>query len=137
MYPQKTYNLTDIIDKGLNWYLNQNLAKQLVIAVGVAVVAAELAPKNSYYPQPKPKPIRRNDFTDTTKSDTVIKQDFLCNRCKEPTDYMEFHHIDGDRSNNRPSNCEGLCPACHAIKTRKVKRFSDRFSQAKPFFPRI
>ena len=33
----------------------------------------------------------------------------------------DYHHIDGDRSNNRPSNCEALCPYCHAEKTRNRK----------------
>ncbi len=133
---QRTYTVTDIFNKATNWYFNLKPLQQFVVLAGVVIVLAELAPKNYSYYQPKPKPIPRNDFTDTTQKDTAIKQGNACNSCKEATDYMEFHHIDGDRSNNRPSNCEGLCPACHAIKTRKVKRFSDRFSQAKPFFPR-
>ena len=119
---KKTYTVTDIFNKATNWYFNLKPLQQFVVLAGAVIVLAELAPKNSYYTQPKPKPIRRNNFTDTTERDTVIKQDFVCNRCKEPTDYMEFHHIDGDRSNNRPSNCEALCPACHAEKTRK-RRF--------------
>ena len=34
----------------------------------------------------------------------------------------DFDHKDNDRSNNSYSNCQALCPICHAIKTRKKKR---------------
>jgi len=123
MYPQKTYSLTDIIDKGLNWYLNQNLVKQLVIAVGVAVVAAELAPKtnNFNYIRPIAKPLPRKYFTDYTKRETKIRQGFLCNSCRLSPKHLEYHHRDGNHSNNSPSNCEGLCLDCHADKHRKMK----------------
>lgn len=69
----------------------------------------------------KPQPKKRNDFSKSTKYDTKIRQLYACNDCKNPTYYWEFHHIDGDRSNNSPSNCEGLCPLCHAKKTRKTR----------------
>lgn len=32
---------------------------------------------------------------------------------------FDFDHIDNDRSNNDFSNCQALCPNCHAIKTRR------------------
>jgi 5-methylcytosine-specific restriction endonuclease McrA len=30
----------------------------------------------------------------------------------------DYDHIDGNRSNNKISNCQALCPNCHAKKTR-------------------
>ncbi|MEK0367332.1 MAG: HNH endonuclease signature motif containing protein [Nitrosopumilus sp.] len=30
----------------------------------------------------------------------------------------DFDHTDGDRGNNNTSNCQALCPTCHALKTR-------------------
>jgi len=63
----------------------------------------------------------RRDFSESTKESAKFWQGYVCNRCKQPTEIWEFHHIDGDRSNNRPSNCEALCPNCHAKKTRTNK----------------
>jgi len=62
----------------------------------------------------------RKDFTKTTKEDTWRRQGFRCNSCGDYSKYPEFHHIDGNRGNNYPSNCEALCPNCHAKKTRKT-----------------
>ena len=32
---------------------------------------------------------------------------------------VDWHHRNGDRSDNKESNCVALCPNCHAIKTRR------------------
>ena len=64
----------------------------------------------------------RRDFSKSTMESTKFLQGYVCNRCKQPTDLWEFHHKDWNRSNNRPSNCEALCPNCHAKKTRKKKK---------------
>jgi HNH endonuclease len=37
--------------------------------------------------------------------------------CKESSGVWDFDHIDGNGSNNAPSNCQALCPNCHAKKT--------------------
>jgi len=70
-----------------------------------------------FFIRPTPEP--RKDFTKTTKDDTLRRQGFRCNFCGEYLEYPEFHHKDGNRVNNYPSNCEALCPNCHAKKTRK------------------
>jgi len=46
------------------------------------------------------------------------------NRCKlcGKKELLEFDHINGDKSNNDISNCQALCPNCHAKKTRKRKK---------------
>jgi len=119
---QRTYTVTDIFNKATNWYFNLKPLQQFVVLAGVVIVLAELAPKtnNFNYIQPIAKPLPRKDFTDTTKRDTIIRQGFVCNSCYQPTKHWDFHHISG-RSNNMPSNCEALCPNCHAEKTRKKK----------------
>ena len=122
MYPQKTYSLTEAVNKIGNWYSKLSFAQQAVVLVGAVVVLREIAPKrNYYYSDPKPLPAPRKDFPETTKKLTKIKQGFVCNSCKKPPKFWEFHHIDGNRSNNKPSNCEGLCLDCHADKHRKMK----------------
>lgn len=120
---QRTYTVTDIFNKATNWYFNLKPLQQFVVLAGVVIVLAELAPKtnNLNYIQPITKPLPRKDFTDYTKKETKIRQGFVCNSCKKPTAFMEFHHINRNRANNSFSNCEGLCPNCHAEKTRQAK----------------
>ena len=54
----------------------------------------------------------------------IIKQQPLCVRCMAKgrvTAVQEIHHKDGDRTNNSPSNLEGLCKQCHSIITYKIR----------------
>jgi len=107
---------------------NLNLKTILLVAAEIIVIAAfvkliddienkRVVYSNQYFVKPLPK--KRKDFTKSTKEFTKIRQGYVCNWCKQPTELWDFHHIDKDRSNNWPSNCEGLCPLCHAKKTRK------------------
>ena len=68
-----------------------------------------------------PPPKKRRVFSETTKRTALFRQGFVCNMCKMPSELWDYHHIDGVRSNNWPSNCEALCPNCHAKKTRIKK----------------
>ena len=110
---QRTYTVTDIFNKATNWYFNLKPLQQFVVLAGVVIVLAELAPKTNYLNYvstiPKPKPLPRKDFTESTKRYTKLRQGFVCNSCYQPTKHWDFHHIDGNRSNNSSSNCEGLC----------------------------
>jgi len=125
MYTQKTYSLTDIANKIGNWYFNLNVIQQAVVLIGVGLLLREIAPKNYYYSAPKPVsillPMPRKDFSESTKKYTKFMQGYLCNNCKTRPIHWEFHHKDDNRSNNSPSNCEGLCLDCHAEKHRKPK----------------
>ena len=49
MYPQKTFSLTEAVNKIGNWYFNLNLAQQAVVMVGAALILREIAPKRNYY----------------------------------------------------------------------------------------
>jgi len=107
---------------------NVNLKTILLVATEIIVIAAivkliddienkRFVYSNQYFVKPLPK--KRKDFAKSTKEFTKIRQGFVCDMCKNPPGLWEFHHRDGDRSNNWPNNCEGLCPLCHAKKTRK------------------
>ena len=63
----------------------------------------------------------RKDFSEDTKWMILSMQRHLCNHCDRILDVVNFDHIDGDRSNNHISNCQALCPNCHARKTRSKK----------------
>ncbi len=117
MYRQKNYSLNEILDKILNWYYNLNVIQQAIVGVIVLKIIRDLSPKTYY--SPKPKAIPRKDFSDSIKKSTLMIQGNVCNSCKNSTIFWDFHHKDGNSSNNRPSNCEALCPNCHAEKTRQ------------------
>lgn len=51
-----------------------------------------------------------------------IKQSGKCAECGKKvdiTDFVEAHHKDGDRSNNKPNNCQVIHKDCHARATLK------------------
>ena len=68
----------------------------------------------------------RLHFSEVVKNNILVRRDYRCGQCDLPLKYFsgklncQFHHKDGDHSNNVESNCEVLCPNCHAIKTRNT-----------------
>ncbi len=61
--------------------------------------------------------VKRKGWTSDQKAQVRQRQSGMCNSCGHPPPRWEFHHKDGNRSNNSLSNCEGLCPNCHSIET--------------------
>lgn len=119
MFEQKTYTLTDIANKAISWFNNLTPNQQVGLTLLAVLILAENTPQNvsyNYYSNPKPLP--RKNFSDLTKRLAKFGQFQVCNRCKRPTDLWEYHHRDGNRSNNRLENCEALCSYCHAKITR-------------------
>jgi len=62
---------------------------------------------------------KRLYFSELTKQLTLIAQGFRCKMCGRFLDVVDFHHIDGNRSINHITNCEAICPNCHAKITRQ------------------
>ena len=60
----------------------------------------------------------RKDFADSSKEQVLLNQRHRCASCKSILTTLDFDHIDGNKSNNDVSNCQALCPNCHALKTR-------------------
>jgi hypothetical protein len=60
----------------------------------------------------------RKSFSILVKREAVRKQKAKCARCKRKlVDYgHDFDHKNGDRSNNKLSNCQALCTPCHRRK---------------------
>jgi len=73
---------------------------------------------------------KRLYFSELTKQLTLIAQGFRCKMCGRFLDVVDFHHIDGNGANNLLSNCEALCPNCHAKKTRNIKQRKLKLSKA-------
>mgnify|MGYP006451517179 FL=1 len=64
-------------------------------------------------------PVVRRGWTVDEKEQVRIRQDGKCAHCGKPPPRWDYHHVDGDRSNNSMSNCEGLCPNCHSVETHE------------------
>ena len=109
-----TYSLFNIIKK---WAKTDKLGPVDVIRAGI-LVANELDKASKYNQKGK---LKRKSFSQITQEITLIKQDYRCNMCTKKLDAINFDHIDGNSSNNSISNCQALCPNCHAKKTRKRK----------------
>ncbi len=60
----------------------------------------------------------RKHFSEETKEKVLIAQAHRCADCKRILTVVEFDHMNGDRSDNSSSNCQALCPNCHAYKSR-------------------
>ena len=60
-----------------------------------------------------------DEINEMEKEEVRIRQDGKCNMCQKPPPRWEYDHIDGNRDNNDLSNCQGLCPNCHSVKTNE------------------
>ena len=69
------------------------------------------------------KKTRRKNFSKRTRLLIKLLQNFDCNDCGKYNKFLEFHHKNGNRSDNRLENCEALCPNCHRKRHRKKKRY--------------
>ncbi len=67
----------------------------------------------------KAKSGKRKQFSKQTKLLVLISQRNNCKSCGQSLTVVNFDHIDGNSSNNYITNCQALCPNCHAKKTRK------------------
>jgi hypothetical protein len=61
---------------------------------------------------------KRRLFTAQTKRIVLKSQKFKCLICRTNVGIWDYDHKDGNRGNNKLSNCQALCPICHAKKSR-------------------
>jgi hypothetical protein len=64
---------------------------------------------------------KRKGFPQSVKQKTLEKQHHKCANCKRLLDVVDYDHKNGNRSDNKQSNCLALCPNCHADKTRRTR----------------
>ena len=86
------------------------------------ILASEKKKKLAKASKTTRKSTKRKQFTKLTKQKVLIQQNFTCNWCKTVLEFPQFDHIDGISSNNDISNCQALCPNCHAKKTRTLTK---------------
>ena len=63
----------------------------------------------------------RRGFSTLVKEQVLKRQGHRCNNCNRLLNIVDYDHIDGNRSNNDISNCQALCPNCHAEKSRRTQ----------------
>lgn len=83
---------------------------------GVIIIIAAIAWKLKHR---RERHKERHHFSDGLKEKVLEKQHHRCAACNRVLNVVDWHHRNGDRSDNRESNCVALCPNCHAIKTRR------------------
>ena len=59
-------------------------------------------------------------FAESIRKETVRDQNYKYAFCRRSAGPWDYDHIDGNRSHNDYSNCQALCPNCHAEKTREL-----------------
>jgi hypothetical protein len=62
--------------------------------------------------------VTRKGFSQMTRERILIRQNYRCVHCRKVLTVIDYHHKNGNRSDNKENNCQALCPNCHAIKTR-------------------
>jgi hypothetical protein len=85
----------------------------LILLIAVAAVIGVVIKKLS-----RNKKRERRDFPDTIKESVLKKQNHRCASCKRLLNVVDWDHKNRKRYDNSESNCQALCPNCHAIKTR-------------------
>ncbi len=84
------------------------------VIILIAVVAWKIKHRRGKYRE-------RQYFSESVKEDILDKQHHKCAHCNRLLNVVDYDHKNGDRSNNKVSNCVALCPNCHAIKTRRTR----------------
>ena len=91
----------------------------LFVIVGIGIIVLKNMSQGAYNQNYSYAPVVRRGWTPDEKEQVRIRQDGKCAHCGKPPPRWEYHHVNGDRSDNSMSNCEGLCPNCHSIETNE------------------
>ena len=93
----------------------------LLITVFALVIKDRLSnkPQTNYEYEVAWTPPVRKGWKENEKEKVRIRQDGKCAMCQKHPPRWEYDHIDGNRENNDLSNCQGLCPNCHSVKTHE------------------
>ena len=91
----------------------------LAIISGVGIMVVKNLKTGAYNPQNSYTPLVRRGWTVEEKEQARMRQDGMCAHCGKPPPRWQYHHVDGNRSNNSMNNCEALCPNCHDVETHE------------------
>jgi hypothetical protein len=80
-------------------------------------------------------PARRKKISALTQKIIMAESDSrcpFCDACEVAT--LEFHHIDGDRSNNAPDNLLAACSSCHSKIGQGIISYADVVTKKRELF---
>jgi hypothetical protein len=122
MLPYESFNsivTLDLFVTLISTEINELLhADFFFLFVFINVMLIGLIILKSYEKLKRNQPKERRGFTRLIRSKVLKKQSHKCDHCRRILTAVDFHHKNGDRSDNRERNCQALCPNCHAIETR-------------------
>ncbi len=110
MYDSQTGEM--ILDNDQSTYVGIGILILIVIIGGIIAISRKKTPY---------KDLPRKHFSDSIKEEVLRKQNHRCADCNRVLDVVDFDHIDADKTNNDISNCQALCPNCHAKKSRNER----------------
>jgi len=110
-YPEKDIQiiLLSIMMAGIGFLIPFAVKKYLSERISGPPKVSSSRPGNNRGP--------RRGWTEQEKERVRNRQHGKCNKCRRIPPRWEYHHKDGNRSNNALWNCEGLCPNCHSVNT--------------------
>ncbi len=92
--------------------------KDVITTVGIILLLTGIIVYDKYFKKNRGgKGVVRRGWNEQEKEQVRNRQDGRCKKCGNIPPRWEYHHRDGNRSNNSMSNCEGLCPNCHSVDT--------------------
>jgi hypothetical protein len=91
----------------------------IIVGVAIAIKKAKSSPTYSDNTDHSYTNVPRRGWTPNEQRQVRIRQDGKCAHCGDPPPRWHYHHVDGNRSNNRMNNCEALCPNCHEVETHE------------------
>ena len=102
---------------GLLILSDEQIAYIVIAIISIIVIFAGIAKLSQK--KSEPEIVKRHGWSEMEKEEVRIRQDGKCNMCQKPPPRWEYDHIDNNRDNNDLSNCQGLCPNCHSVKTNE------------------
>lgn len=113
----------DIFEESITSTNSDFLFVLFIILIIIGAIAWRLT-----HPQTK----ERRYFSTEVKRQVLKDQNYKCAICKRNTGVWDYDHKNGNRSNNKISNCQALCPNCHAKKTRGLIRIKEKPNSRSP-----
>jgi flagellar biosynthesis/type III secretory pathway M-ring protein FliF/YscJ len=110
---------TNTLEEQVTQQQTSDYAGYFVVFIIIVIIIGAISRKVKK--RRKEKRRERHGFPDSVKEDVLRKQNHRCVYCNRVLNVVDWHHKNGDRSNNKESNCQALCPNCHADITRRRK----------------
>ncbi|OLC92667.1 MAG: hypothetical protein AUI92_04695 [Thaumarchaeota archaeon 13_1_40CM_3_38_6] len=114
----KTNQFVSSPNTGQSYSGNNGTIIGIVVFIIIIAIIAGVAKSRGKSTTLESGTLARRHFSQDVRDMTLQQQEGKCAMCGRHASSYQFDHIDGDHSNNSPSNCQALCPNCHDRKSR-------------------